>query len=222
MKIEKINDLQMKFILGKSDLEQRNLDIADLAYGSIKTQELFQDIVETASRDYDFNEDDTPVMIEAVPVSKTSIMIIITKVANPVPYQDGQNKDFQFLKQLKNQEKINTLVSGKAEKNKILKTNIFTEKSALIYSFGCLDDVTNVSYKLKDTSHNSELYKYEGNYILVIYLEKPYLQKRKNVEHVLDEYGKRLYSENEILVYHIKEFSNVIIQKDAIRVLANL
>ena len=80
MKVERINEVQIKFILTKTDLEKRSLDISDLAYGSSKTQELFQDIIETATREFEFNMDETPVMIEAVPMSKSSITIMLTKV----------------------------------------------------------------------------------------------------------------------------------------------
>ena len=91
MKIERINDSQMKFMLTKTDLDKRSLDVSDLAYGSVKTQELFQDIIDTACKEFAFNMEDTPLMIDAVPTSKTSIMIILTKVSNPVTYQESEN-----------------------------------------------------------------------------------------------------------------------------------
>lgn len=83
MKIEKLNENQIRCTLNKSDLASRQLKINELAYGSDKAKELFRDMMQQASYELGFEAEDTPVMIEAIPVSSECIVLIVTKVDNP-------------------------------------------------------------------------------------------------------------------------------------------
>ena len=49
MKIEKINDNQIRCILTREDLEQRQIRLSELAYGSDKAKSLFQDMMRQAA-----------------------------------------------------------------------------------------------------------------------------------------------------------------------------
>lgn len=83
MKIEKINENQIRCTLTKSDLADRELKISELAYGSEKAKSLFRDMMEQASYECGFEADDIPLMIEAVPISAECIVLTITKVEDP-------------------------------------------------------------------------------------------------------------------------------------------
>lgn len=83
MKIEKINDRQIRCTLTREDLANRKIKLSELAYGSDKAKELFQDMMQVAAQDFGFEADNTPLVIEAVPVSMDSIILIITKVEDP-------------------------------------------------------------------------------------------------------------------------------------------
>ncbi len=83
MKIERINDNQIRCILNKQDLRDRNLQLSEFVYGSDKARELFSDMMQKASDECDFEAEDTPLMIEAIPTSQESLMLIITKIDNP-------------------------------------------------------------------------------------------------------------------------------------------
>ena len=83
MKIEKINDRQIRCTLTKEDLANREIKLSELAYGSDKAKALFQDMMQVAAQDFGFEADNTPLVIEAVPVSMDSIILIITKVEDP-------------------------------------------------------------------------------------------------------------------------------------------
>ena len=48
MKAERINQDQIRFTLSEIDLQQRNLKVSELAYGSEKTKALFADMMKTA------------------------------------------------------------------------------------------------------------------------------------------------------------------------------
>ncbi len=83
MKIEKVNDHQIRCTLTQSDLADRELKITELAYGSEKARSLFHDMMKQASTECGFEAEDIPLMIEAIPMAPDSIVLIITKVEDP-------------------------------------------------------------------------------------------------------------------------------------------
>lgn len=83
MKIEKINDNQIKCTLNKSDLASRQIKLSELAYGTEKAKSLFRDMMQQASVELGFEAEDIPLMIEAIPVSGDCIVLVITKVEDP-------------------------------------------------------------------------------------------------------------------------------------------
>ncbi|MCC8052186.1 MAG: adaptor protein MecA [Clostridiales bacterium] len=83
MRIEKINDRQIRCTLTSEDLASRNINVKDMAYGSDKARELFQDMMMVAEQDLGFEADNIPLVIEAIPVSMDTIILIITKVEDP-------------------------------------------------------------------------------------------------------------------------------------------
>ena len=59
MRIEKINDDQIKFVLTENDLTERAINIEELTIPSDKTQQLFKDIMDKALEEYGFEADDS-------------------------------------------------------------------------------------------------------------------------------------------------------------------
>ncbi len=83
MKIEKVNDHQIRCTLTKADLADRELKISELAYGTDKAKSLFKDMMQQASYEFGFDADDIPLMIEAIPLNSECIVLVITKVEDP-------------------------------------------------------------------------------------------------------------------------------------------
>lgn len=83
MKIEKVNDHQIRCTLTKADLADRELKISELAYGTEKAKNLFRDMMQQASLKFGFEAEDIPLMIEAIPLNADCIVLIITKVEDP-------------------------------------------------------------------------------------------------------------------------------------------
>lgn len=83
MRIEKVNDNQIRCTLTSEDLANRKLKLSELAYGSDKAKTLFRDMMQQASFEFGFEAEDIPLMIEAIPVSAECIVLIITKVDDP-------------------------------------------------------------------------------------------------------------------------------------------
>ena len=82
MKIEKINENQIRCTLTREDLESHQVNLKELAYGSEKAKKLFRDMMQQAAFEFGFEAEDIPLMIEAIP-SADSIVLIITKVEDP-------------------------------------------------------------------------------------------------------------------------------------------
>jgi adapter protein MecA 1/2 len=83
MKIERINDNQIRCTLNSIDLSMRNLNLGELAYGSEKARNLFREMIQKASNEVGFEADDIPLMVEAIPLSNESVMLVITKIEDP-------------------------------------------------------------------------------------------------------------------------------------------
>ena len=83
MKIEKISDKQIRCTLTKEDLDSHQIRISELAYGTDKAKKLFREMMQQAQIEFGFEADNIPLMIEAIPVSGESVVLIITKVEDP-------------------------------------------------------------------------------------------------------------------------------------------
>lgn len=83
MKIEKVNENQIRCTLTREDLASRELKISELAYGTEKAKNLFRDMMRQANFEFGFEAEDIPLMIEAVPLNAECIVLIITKVEDP-------------------------------------------------------------------------------------------------------------------------------------------
>ena len=83
MKIERINENQIRCTLSNFDLSVRNMNLGELAYGSEKARSLFREMVQRAANEVGFEAEDIPLMVEAIPMANESVMLIITKMEDP-------------------------------------------------------------------------------------------------------------------------------------------
>ena len=83
MKIEKVNDNQIRCTLTREDLAERQIKLSELAYGTEKAKLLFRDMMQQSAYEFGFEADDIPLMIEAIPLSADTIILVITKVEYP-------------------------------------------------------------------------------------------------------------------------------------------
>ena len=83
MRIEKINDRQIRCTLNQKDLQDREIGISELAYGTAKAKALFRDMMQQASYEFGFDADDIPLMIEAIPLLPEALILIVTKIEEP-------------------------------------------------------------------------------------------------------------------------------------------
>lgn len=216
MKIEKINDNQIKFILTRDDLKERNIKIEDLIKVSDKTQALFRDIIEQALDECGFTSENTPLMVEAVPSTiDYSIMIIVTKLENEdkTKYSDK----FTILQQTKEARRFKRTPISTFDSDS--KPN---DKNITIYSFKNLDDVIDLSARLnKVFSGTNSLYKYNDKYFLLLQINSESDSiGLKNLEFILNEYGKKHIS-TVLSKYYLIEHAEPLISDQAIKILSN-
>ncbi len=83
LKIERVSENKIRCTLNKSDLEEKQIMISELAYGSEKARELFAELMHMAEEEVGFEVDSTPIMIEAIPDRSGNLILNITKVENP-------------------------------------------------------------------------------------------------------------------------------------------
>ena len=216
MKIEKINDNQIRCTLTREDLENHQIRISELAYGTEKAKKLFRDMMQQAQIEFGFEADNIPLMIEAIPVNLDSIILIITKVEDPEeldtrfsrfsPYKDSAQTEPLQLDGADNIIDIFQKICESRLKNKSSNTegskesdeaaSDSSEKPAVNlirqYTFTHLDDVIAASHGLNGffTGRNT-LYKTSANesYQLIIHQSSCSPQEFNKVCNILSEYG---------------------------------
>lgn len=82
MHIEKINENKFKCTLEKRDLDIRNLRLEELAYGTDKARQLFDEMMMKAHDQFGFTHEDAAISVEAFPISTDCLVLVISKVTN--------------------------------------------------------------------------------------------------------------------------------------------
>lgn len=211
MKIERISENQLKLTLTKDDLIERDIKLEDLITPSEKTQKLFRDIMEQALDKEDFVSENTPLMVEAVPMGADGIMIIVTKVNSK---DKKGNTTADLLHQAQDMRRW---------KKKPLDTLEHTEENSdiLIYSFSQLDDVISVSLRLDSRfKGESAVYKNDSKYFLVLQGDTYTAEESsEELERILKEYGQKHIS-TPLAKYYLLEHGETIISDKAVKALA--
>ena len=208
MKIEKISDTQVKFILTQDDLTDKNIKLEDLAVSNDKTKELFQDILSKALDECGFDIDDAPLMVEALPVALDSIMIIVTKL-NTEDMQSKDSSSAPIISKDLHRYKRNSITVHNSEGS--------DNSDTTIYSFENLDNAIDVCLRLSTLKFvGSSLYKNNGQYYLVLQTDS---SDNESLSFILSEYGERENS-NILVKYHLMEHGETIISENAVEILA--
>ncbi|PHV70390.1 competence protein [Sporanaerobium hydrogeniformans] len=224
MKIEKISDTQIQVTLNHSDLMDRNIKISELAYGSKKAQALFKDMMARAYEDFGFETENVPLMIEAVPLSTDSIMIVVTKVEDPMQIEQkldaiGERPTHRTFKEPEEDRMTDLALMGRDEKSNDKKESINKVKS-LTYLFGDFDTVCMASHRLQSLFiGDSSLYKYNDKYFLVLNKNKKAHMKAEGLVGILDEFALRCQN-TDLNELFLKEHGQELIRLHAIDVLA--
>lgn len=218
MKIEKINENQIRCILTREDLETHQIRISELAYGTEKAKRLFRDMMQQAQIQFGFEADNIPLMIEAIPVNMDSIILIITKVEDPEELDvrfskfapshgsgdsmenlqfDGADNIIDMIHrlldtQLKNLPKKQAPAPAQTKTDALPGEEAASVNLIRLYTFSNLDDVIAASRGLNGFfSGENNLYKDAGNsgYQLVLRQSSCTAEEFNKVCNILSEYG---------------------------------
>ena len=179
MKIEKVNENQIRCTLTREDLASRELKISELAYGTEKAKTLFRDMMRQANFEFGFEAEDIPLMIEAIPLNTECIVLIITKVEDPEELDtrfsrfapsvtedsDGEDADLQYAENASNEmldlfRQIQTQQENTEPDSSPGSDTSDIRKHTRIFRMSSLRQVMDVSAVIADGYHGSStLYK---------------------------------------------------------------
>lgn len=230
MKIERISENQIRCTLTSFDLSVRNLNLKELTYGSEKSRALFREMLQRASNEVGFDAEDIPLMVEAIPLSSDSIMLLITKVEDPEeldtrfakfsPESDPdsyQNLYDVSLSLLDGAETLGVLPDSSQEapstSDMDTKENTKTICQLRIYRFDSLDKISDAAKAsaLPD-SVGSALYKKPGEreYYLVLSSNSSSNDDFHRLSNLLSEYGTKVNADPASAAYYEEHFDKLI------------
>ncbi len=216
MKIEKVNDHQIRCTLTREDLADRELKISELAYGTEKAKSLFRDMMQQASFEFGFEAEDIPLMIEAIPLNSECIVLIITKVEDPEELDtrfskfapsvhDGDDSEYlldelaegadevlDLFKRIHN-ETIDAPQKEAAPDNAKKTAEKQNVEITRIFSFRTLHELVRLAHILhKNYNEVNSLYKNEtaDRYLLTITKGEHTPEEYNKICNILSEYGK--------------------------------
>lgn len=230
MKIERINESQIRCTLSDVDLSARNLNIGELAYGSEKTRSLFREMLQKASSELGFETGDLPLMVEAIPLPGESVAVIITKVEDPEevdtrfakfsPFTEEGNMnhmDFENFEVLEGTESIASTVEAPQEEK-------LSPPLHRVFSFDSLDLCSDAAKALGGVfCGHSYLYKNSdaGAYLLVLSSIGCDPLGFANACNVLSEYGRKVYTNYSSKSFYDEHYE-ALIRDGAIEALARI
>lgn len=250
MKIEKVNDHQIRCTLTKKELEKRDLKLSEMSYGNEKVKRLFQDMMRMAAYECDFEAEDTPLMIEVIPFTECAV-IIITKVEDPdeldtrfsrfaPSVHEGENPlagiigdVFQSLTE-KNEdiaELFKKMQQHNDKKAPILTADASVENAEndkmagnIFYEFHSLNETIRACRSIKSAYvGDSILYKktQENRFILYLYNVTSSAEDFAKVCSILSEYAD-MVQDNGYYKFYAKEHFDTLIGENAVSSLAGI
>lgn len=244
MKLEKISDTQIRCTLNREDLNERQLRISELAYGSEKARALFREMMQQASYELGFETDDIPLMIESIPISPDCLVLNITKVEEPdeldtrfsnftpsIEIEDisSDNTDYLADEILNCFEHIAEIINKKDQQkedndntNVNFNNNLLTNPLIKLFSFSTFKEVAELSHILIPFFFgDNTLYKNPLNnrYYLKLSMSDHTPEDFNKVCNIISEFGK-----TERVTYATMEYFNehyeIIIKDNALQVLS--
>lgn len=247
MKIEKLNDHQIRCTLTKEDLAMRHINLSELAYGTEKTKALFQDMITQASIDFGFEAEDIPLMIEAIPLSPEKIVLIITKVESPDEL-DTRFSNFTHWEDMEEDPETDFAEDSMQHADdmaselldlldQIKKDHASTEKAASktfdtlpsanqlrLFTFMNMNDAIEAAYMVSGLYHGGNtLYKdtSSNQYQLILHQGRHSASEFNKIIHILSSYLEKRKCTPSIAAY-CTEHCKVIIPNHAIQTLAEI
>ena len=239
MKIEKVNDHQIRCTLTKADLADRELKISEIAYGTEKAKNLFRDMMQQAALKFGFEAENIPLMIEAIPLNSDCLVLIITKVEDPeeldtrfsrfAPSTDSDDEYDDYAESEQEsvpasaevmdlfkriRDEASNLISN-MEKDAVNEEHVKESApiAAKIFAFDNMSSLMSTAAMLKDEYDDiNSLYKdpASGGYLLVLSKINGTTEAFNKACNILSEYGKLKHLLASSEYYYREHFETVI------------
>ena len=218
MKIEKLNDNQIRCTLTRADLADRQIKLSEIVCGSDKAKSLFQDMMEKAASEFGFEAEDMPLMIEAVPASSDSLVLIITKVDDPEELDSKLSKFGSAFQDL-DHRKHNAFDKLEGADN-----SASSQSRIRLFSFANLDCAIHACRLLRTMYRGANtLYKDVPNNVYILAMTQSDLSTSdfNKICNMLSEYGSAEKVNSAILAF-LEEHCEIIVSSNAVEQLGNL
>ena len=245
MKLEKVNDHQIRCTLTKADLADRELKLSELAYGTEKAKSLFRDMMQQAAYEFGFEAEDIPLMIEAIPLSADCIVLIITKVEDPEELDtrfsnfapsvreeedsgleevmqsinDDSDNVLDLFKKLKQDRTPASTELIEEAKEKLMEKAAASSELSKAYSFADIDSAARLAHVVKSVyfGRNSLYRNDKTNRIVLVVSKSSHTQEDFNrICNMISEYGTPEKYTPAAEAY-FEEHNELIIKDDALQ-----
>ena len=220
MKIIKINESQIKILLTKTDLDEKNINISGLSGDedhNDETKRVLIQMIQQAMSDNNFAFDQNPMIMEITVVEPECISVLVTKLDT-----NGLAKKIDALS-------IAGMLAGMKAVMQVKCKNIapaLSEANADDHNFFAFDSIDEAalvcSHLCKalppEQTPDGSLHKSGGRFYLTVSQIKDGLQRQVNS--IVFEYGSRKKPGDAGKAY-LREHGEVIIARDAVKKLAD-
>ena len=186
LKIERINRNKLKITISHKDLNDWDIDIKTLTYNSAQAQDMFWAVVKLANDETGFFTDNSQLLVEAF-IKSDSFIMDITKLT--------------FV------DDVRSVRTRKEPK----KRKIY---NPVIFAFTDLDTAITACKSIENRFiGKSKLYKYDGQYVILLIAENEYLAR--DLEVLLTEFGRHVDG-SAMTLGVLTEHGTTLIEADAV------
>lgn len=204
MKFEKLNENKIRITLTMNDLADKNIGLHDFMSNSIKSQDLFLDMLDEAEKKVGFESRNCKIKIEALAMTENDFILTITKVSPPLN---------------KKQPPVDSKVRPQVRR----KSNVF-KSNHLLYKFITFDDYCdfmefllsnnlNDSFKIAD---KITLYTYNKNYYLDLYNINAKYKKLSIFITTITEFSSYILNPD-LFICKLNEIGTIFIKNNALK-----
>lgn len=170
MRIEKINSNQVRCLMTKQDLLARNITTKELRYGSKEAKKMFSEVVEQVKKECSFNKENLPIMVEAIPMDKDELMLIISAV------EHAEEMDPHYAS-IRDEEEA-TEETEQPEREPDISETMTTGR--VVFRFDGMDRLIEFTKKMILFPGNTKLYRGQGAHEFYLLIEQPEKMARED------------------------------------------
>ncbi|WP_449539485.1 adaptor protein MecA [Ferdinandcohnia sp. Marseille-Q9671] len=217
MEIERINEYTVKFYISYNDIEQRGFEREEIWYNRERSEELFWEMMDEIHQEEEFTVDG-PLWIQVQALEKGLEVLVtraqLSKDGNKYELPVGDDK-------IPVDEKIESLLDQQFHSkfdDKDYVEEFEEENFQFLIRFNDFEDVISLAHRIKLEGLANTLYSFENKYFLFLeFNEEIYTEDElENMLSIVLEYGQ----ESTLSIHRIEEYGKKIISENALEILS--